>query len=595
MPISFAGANAPARSMREVDWFAKELRRTGYSAAQVTMVVDYHREHGHRLSLSQVLIELGLVGPVEVAKLVATYWGVRFVTGRELIVEGDAHKLIPAGMARSRCALPLARINGTGVRLAVADPGIANFSQVSHALRERGLRGEIVIAPQADITAKLDEIHTSRVTVNDEASVNRFVEAVIREAYEARSSDIYFTPLATSLSIGFKIDGKVMPRHAVTGDRKSAVLNAVKIAANQGKNTAAASSMLDVGDRLRPQDASATRQFGSARVNLRFSSMPVLHGESIVVRLLDQAHGPLSLENLGFSSQMTAYLLPMLLSKDGVIFNCGPTGSGKTTTLYSMVGATNWASRGLAVSTLEDPIEYEISGPIRQSEITERMGWATGLRAILRQAPDIILVGECRDREVAAIAIEASLTGHKLFSTLHTKGGLQGFARLLELGVEPGAICAAVTLFIAQRLAKRVCPNCRKPHPRASWLADQNAALLAESGITTPTFFEGGAGCPQCNGNGFKGRVGMYELVPVWPFQQLVLSKGTNASPAEYAEVVRSYNESVRSAVAERAKNPTASIDDRFANAVPIRPMRDDGIIKAALGITTPEEVWAQS
>lgn len=595
MPINFAGAGAPARSMREVEWFAKELHRTGYSAAQVTMVVDYHREHGHRLSLSQVLIELGLVGPVDVAKLVAAYWGVRFVSGRELVVEGDAHKLIPVGMARSRCALPLARINGTGVRLAVADPGIANFSQVSHALRERGLRGEIVIAPQADITAKLDEIHTSRVTVNDEVSVNRFIEGVIREAYEARASDIYFTPLATSLSIGFKIDGKVMSKHAVPGDRKSAVLNAVKIAANQGKNTAAASSMLDVGDRLRPQDASGTRQFGSSRVNLRFSSMPVLHGESIVVRILDQSAGPLSLENLGFSPQMMAYLLPVLLANEGVIFNCGPTGSGKTTTLYSMVGATNWASRGLAVSTLEEPIEYEFPGPIRQSEITERMGWATGLRAILRQAPNIILVGECRDREVAAIAIEASLTGHKLFSTMHTKGGIQGFSRLLELGVEPGAICAAVTLFIAQRLVRRVCPHCRKPHPRASWLADQNAVLLAESGITAPTFFEGGAGCEQCKGNGFKGRVGIYELVPVWPFQQLVLSKGTNASPTEYAEVVRSYNESVRSAVVARAKNPSAPIDDRFANAVPIRPVRDDGIIKAALGITTPEEIWAQS
>jgi type II secretory ATPase GspE/PulE/Tfp pilus assembly ATPase PilB-like protein len=309
---------------------------------------------------------------------------------------------------------------------------------------------------------------------------------------------------------------------------------------------------MDITEKRLPQDGRAEWRENGRRIHLRLSTLPTVHGESLVVRLLDQAMPAQTFTGLGFTVEQAAALTAALNGPPGLIFLTGPTGSGKTTTLHAALHALD--HRGRVVCALEDPVEYEFIA-IRQTEIREKIGltFAASLRALLRQNPDIMLVGETRDAETAQLAIRAALTGHLVLSTLHTNDALAAVPRLRDLGIEPFLLAAALRLVAAQRLVRRLCPECKAPHPEHARLAEQH-------GIEGAQFFRA-VGCAACRGSGYRGRLGVYEVIPLGKFLPRIAA---NAPFAELATL-------------------------RAAEGIPT--LGQHGLGLAARGLTTPEEV----
>jgi len=334
----------------------------------------------------------------------------------------------------------------------------------------------------------------------DDASVIKFVNQILKEAIELRATDVHFEPFENELRVRYRIDG-ILQEAAIPQDVRrfqAAIVSRLKIL-----------SHLDIAEKRLPQDGRIKLKIEGREIDVRVSVIPMLHGEAVVLRLLDRSAALLGLESLGMSADDRAAFERILGVPHGIVLVTGPTGSGKTTSLYAALSRINTLDR--KIITIEDPIEYHLRG-VNQIQVSLKAGltFARGLRSILRHDPDVILVGEIRDHETAEIAVQASLTGHLVFSTLHTNDAPSALTRLVDMEMEPYLIASSLEAVVAQRLVRVICENCKEPFQPADL-----SALQAELGADMPDVFYKGRGCRECSGTGYLGRIGIFELMIV--------------------------------------------------------------------------------
>lgn len=387
-----------------------------------------------------------------------------------------------------------------------------------------------------------DDVHR----MAEQPTLINLVNLIILEAIQNRTSDIHIEPFETELKVKYRIDGVLIEQPSPPKHLQPALIGRVKIMAH-----------MNIAERYVPQDGHITLRFEGRKVDIRVSTVPTVYGESVVMRILDKSALPLDLKSLGMDETMRGSMDKMIQKPHGMVLVTGPTGSGKTTTLYACLNKLYDPRK--KIITIEDPVEYELSG-INQIPVNPKRGltFATGLRSILRQDPDVIFVGEVRDNETVDIAIRSALTGHLLFSTLHTNDSISSVGRLVDMGAEPFLIASVLEGLLAQRLGRRICRECTKRVP----MTEEVAARIAPDerarfgGMVTV-----GAGCDKCNGTGFKGRLGFYEIARINARLREGISKNLN------------------------------TLDLRKLVDTDFVTMREDGMVKAIAGLTTVEEV----
>jgi general secretion pathway protein E len=397
------------------------------------------------------------------------------------------------------------------------------------------------VRPAGDIDAALDDL----VSLANEAPVVKLVNLLLLEALEARASDVHLETYLGGLRVRYRVDGVLQEAPAPPRRLAAAVVSRLKIMAE-----------LDIAERRVPQDGRIRLRMRDRQVDVRVSTLPTLHGESVVLRLLDKERGRIGLEDLGMAADTLARFVTVIAKPHGIVLSTGPTGSGKTTTLYAAVDRIRTGREKIV--TVEDPVEYELAG-VPQVPVNEKVGltFATALRALLRQDPDIMLIGEIRDQETADIATHAALTGHLVLSTLHTNDAATALTRLIDLGIEPYLVASTVEAVLAQRLVRRICASCRR---RAELTSEQRTALEVTRSSLPDAWV--GEGCGACRGTGYRGRTGIYELLVM--------------------------DEELRSAMHEDA---SAGRLARIAVGKGMRFLREDGVRLIRDGETTAEEV----
>jgi general secretion pathway protein E len=405
---------------------------------------------------------------------------------------------------------------------------------------------ESLDAETVDAAARLSSAE-DLLDVANRPPVIKLVNLMLFEAVQAGASDIHVQPFETRVAVRLRIDGVLFDSFDIPKDMQEEVISRIKIL---GK--------MNIAEKRLPQDGRATVQVADRLIDLRVASLPSSHGERIVIRLLDKSARLYTLTELGMDAATLALFRDVIHLEHGLVLVTGPTGSGKSTTLYAALQEIN--TKDFNVVTLEDPIEYQLDG-ISQTQINVKKGmtFATGLRNVLRQDPDIIMVGEIRDQETAVMAIQSALTGHLVFSTLHTNDAASAVTRMLDLGIEPYLLSSSLLSVMAQRLVRRICSACAVERP----VSPDDRKLLAESEATRAlAALRGGDGCESCRQSGYRGRVGIFELLIV--------------------------NDAIRQQIQSRS-NATAIRDQAVASGM--RILRDDGLAKIASGATTPEEV----
>lgn len=378
-----------------------------------------------------------------------------------------------------------------------------------------------------------------------EAPIIKLVNLIISEALKKRASDIHLEPFEDIVKLRYRVDGILYEQSPPSKNLFPAIITRIKIMAN-----------LNIAERRLPQDGRIRIKLTGREVDIRVSTIPTIYGESLVMRLLDQSSFYLSLEELGFEAEILDLFTKNLDYINGIILVTGPTGSGKTTTLYSCLNRINLPDK--KILTIEDPVEYHMLG-INQMQVNEKIGFsfATGLRSILRQDPDIIMVGEMRDLETAKMGIQASLTGHLVFSTLHTNDSASTIARLLDMGVEDYLAASTLRCILAQRLVRRICLHCKEEYiPQPSEL--KSLGLL---NLQNQLYFRG-AGCEECNYSGYRGRIGIFELLTITPDIEMMITRRKNSSEIKQAVCAQG-----------------------------MRTLRNSGVQKVVNGITTIDEV----
>jgi type II secretory ATPase GspE/PulE/Tfp pilus assembly ATPase PilB-like protein len=398
-----------------------------------------------------------------------------------------------------------------------------------------------------EVEHNLDAIEADDVhRMAEQPTLINLVNLIILEAIQNRTSDIHIEPFETELKVKYRIDGVLVEQPSPPKHLQPALIGRVKIMAH-----------MNIAERYVPQDGHITLRFEGRKVDIRVSTVPTVYGESVVMRILDKSSLPLDLRSLGMNERMRATMDRMIQKPHGMVLVTGPTGSGKTTTLYACLNKLYDPRK--KIITIEDPVEYELSG-INQIPVNPKRGltFATGLRSILRQDPDVIFVGEVRDNETVDIAIRSALTGHLLFSTLHTNDSISSVGRLVDMGAEPFLIASVLEGLLAQRLGRRICKECARKVPLSE---DAAARITAEERARFGGVMTVGAGCDKCNGTGFKGRMGFYEIARINARLREGISKNSNAMDLRRL------------------------LDADFCT------MREDGIQKAVDGLTTIEEV----
>ena len=480
-------------------------------------------------------------------------------------------KRIPIGFARQKRVLGLATESGP-MRVAMADPSdhqtrdvlrrylntsidvyAADDKQLTAVInqaygQQTGAAQEFV--EKLDRATVIDQVQSLQredlLNVADRGPVIKLVNLILFEAVQQQASDIHLQAYEDCLVVRMRIDGALFDMFDLPLRLHEEVVSRVKV---MGR--------MNIAEKRLPQDGRSTVQVGDRVVDLRISTVPASHGERIVIRLLDKSARLYTLGDLGMDERSLHRFERLITVEHGLILVTGPTGSGKSTTLYAALGQLNSAESNII--TLEDPIEYQLEG-ISQIQISEKKGmtFASGLRSVLRQDPDIVMIGEIRDQETAVMAIQSSLTGHLVFSTLHTNDAASAVTRLLDLGIEPYLVGSSLVGVLAQRLVRRVCANCAQP-----WFpSDSELETLASSGDHTSPRYLKGAGCDACRGTGYRGRVGCFELLTV--------------------------NDEIRRLVQAQA---TAAQINEAARRAGMRSLFNDGLTKVAAGLTTLEEV----
>jgi len=453
----------------------------------------------------------------------------------KLEVSPEIIRLLPAEFVKRHCLLPVAVRNGT-LHVATAAPG--NQRVIDDIRLISGLEVEEMAAPADEINAKISEcyqvtvekmienldpektngevknLHDIEVMANEPTVVN-LVNLIISTALRERASDIHLVPFENSLELRYRVDGLLQVNPPPPKHLHAALVSRIKIMAD-----------MNIAERFMPQDGHIQINHRGARVDIRVGTMPTIYGESLVMRLLEKNSKVATAEELGLEAARARLLSQLVEKPHGLFLATGPTGSGKTTTLYSVLQSIYTPE--LKILTIEDPVEYELPGvaqiPVRPSR---NFTFATGLRSILRQDPDVVMVGEIRDSETAEIAIRAALTGHQVFSTLHTNDATGAVTRLLDMGVEAFLIASSLEGVLAQRLVRRICPACRGETSVAPALRDKLEAL---SGRRIEGSFFLGRGCEECRNTGYRGRIGIFELLSLTPeLKEMILQKRSNA------------------------------------------------------------------
>jgi len=522
--------------------------------------------------IGQILVDLGFVSAEVVSDYLATEAEAKVVNLHRVSIDPAVLRLIPLDTAKRFRALPLSR-KDHALTVALADP--LNVVAIDTLGQITGCSIEVVTAPERDILNSLDlhyhttgtieesidrileekteeqptpeEITDIEAGAAEDAPVIQLVTQIITRAVNSGASDIHFEPEERMMRIRTRVDGILYQDLLIPKAMQSAVSTRMKILAD-----------LDVAETRVPQDGRATISVGGRPVNLRVSSLPTAFGENVVARILDPSAQVVSLPALGFAPDVTKQFVTAINQPYGVILVTGPTGSGKTTTLYAVLKEVS--TMEVSVFTLEDPIEYRMR-VIRQTQVKEEIGltFSNGLRALLRQDADVILVGETRDTETAQLMVRAALTGHLVFSTLHTNDAPGAIPRLIDMGVEPYLLPASLLAVLAQRLVRTVCSECKQPIADPAQVFKE---LKIEPPPGMPVQLWHGTGCPECKQSGFKGRQGIFELMTI--------------------------DETFHDPIVKRAG---AQEYFRLAREQGMRTMFEDGVRKSIEGRTTVEEL----
>ncbi len=518
-----------------------------------------------------------MVRPADVTQAKAAHFGAEVVQLSGIKIEDDVIAAIPRHIAKKYRVVPVYKHDGT-LTVAIADPSdLATIDSLTHLLhaeitlqvasepdieaalgRYYGGRGDSVVdhmiqeitkgeveiaVPQGDIATGGDS-----ATVEGDAPLIRLVNQIITDAFKMRASDIHLEPLAKRFRLRYRVDGMLHEMKSPPKRLQPSIIARLKIQSN-----------MSIAEHRIPQDGRIQTTVGANKlIDLRVSCLPTNHGESIVMRILDKEGLRVGLAELGFLSDDQQSIEKLISLPDGLFLVTGPTGSGKTTTLYSCLHFINRPDR--KIITVEDPVEYVLAG-INQVQVSEAVGltFSSALRAILRQAPNIIMIGEIRDLETASIAINASLTGHLVFSTLHTNDAPGAVTRLIDIGVKPFLVASSTRALLAQRLVRKICKKCGAP-----WAPpDAELKALGIDPATTPeATFRKGKGCDNCSNTGCRGRMGIFEVFVI--------------------------DDDARKLIYDKV--PTSVLRAR-AREMGMRTLREDGVRKVLAGLTTPDEV----
>jgi type IV pilus assembly protein PilB len=537
--------------------------------ADLKRALEEQQRTGERLG--EVLKSLGLGSQEAIAAAMAQQLDIEYVRLHEAPPDPSMLLLVPEPLARRHQVMPL-RGDGRALVVGMVDPldilavddirrhvgreivaAIITLDDFHRAIAEYpsatttadALISEIV--PITSFGAAPEESREALLAVATEAPIIRLVNLIILEAVRKKVSDIHVEPQEKHTRIRFRIDGVLYPAMTPPAHVHAALVSRVKIVSN-----------LDIAERRVPQDGRIDLKVEGREISLRVSTIPTMFGEKVVMRVLDKSNAVVALDRLGLAPDDVRRIEQLVSQPYGIMLVTGPTGSGKTTSLYAMLNRLNKPE--VNIMTIEDPVEYQLSG-INQVAINHRAGltFSTGLRSFLRQDPDIIMVGEIRDEETARIAIQASLTGHFVLSTLHTNDAPSSIVRLTDMGVEPFLVASSVAGVVAQRLVRILCDRCRETYEPSLDLIHRLG--LPEDG--GPYTFHKKVGCPSCNHAGYRGRVGIYEILPMTAeLRRLIVSRAGGAE--------------IRDA----------------AIAAGMRTLREDGLAKVLAGVTTADELF---
>jgi type IV pilus assembly protein PilB len=521
------------------------------------------RERG--LPLDRAIVELGVVTSDQLARALADRHGLLHLDLANVQPDPAVLSTLGADEARTYQAVPVARIDGA-VLVAVADPSNALIAEDLAMLTRSKVK--LAVAAREDVQTRLASMtrldEAVKQATPDEAEVDEAVDlvdlrsgsedgpvialvnTVLAQAIERRASDVHFSPMTHGMRVRFRIDGVLQETATVPKALVPGLVSRIKVMAE-----------LDIAERRMPQDGRVTLTIDGRRVDLRAVTLPSVHGESVVLRILDRDDGVITLDRLGMQEEDRERFERAFRKPYGAILATGPTGSGKSTSLYAALQRLNTSDRHIV--TIEDPVERQLDG-VTQVQVSQRRGmtFANGLRSMMRADPDVIMVGEIRDAETAKIAVESALTGHLVLSTLHTNDAPTAVTRLLEMGVEPFLVASAIDCVVAQRLARTLCSACRQPVTVSGDLIRQHGVAFADDEVE---LFEA-VGCARCGDTGYRGRLGLYEVMII--------------------------DETIRGLIVERA--PIEAIS-RAAVAGGMRRLREDGIAKVLAGRTTLAEV----
>jgi len=556
-----AGLTAPSRRNGRKPRLGDVIVKLGYAERElVEAAAAQARETGKQLG--RFLIDAGVIDSRKLARALAERYGLDHVDLNAFEVDRGATGLIDVSAARRFRAVPVAFVDEGTVLVATADP--ANLHAVDDISMLTGYEVRRAVTSPEDVEALIGQLSRLDDAVHevdesedepapvivlrqsaDEAPVVKLVHSIIADAVDRRASDIHFDPRKGDMQVRFRVDGVVcesttVPRRLVPG-----LISRVKIMAE-----------LDISERRVPQDGRVGLGLDGRHVDIRVATLPVVRGEAMVMRVLDKGRMVLDLDGLGMASDDRERFERSIRGTHGAVLVTGPTGSGKSTTLYAALDVVNSPEK--TIITIEDPVEYEVEG-VKQVQVNHRTGlsFAAGLRSMIRADPDVLMVGEIRDRETAQIAIESALTGHLVLSTLHTNDAPMTVARLIDMGIEPFLVASGLECVVAQRLARRLC-DCRVP-------VTLEAERLAENGFDAADgeleAFEP-AGCVRCAQTGFRGRTGLYELMPV--------------------------SDEIRRLIVDK---PSADDLAELAVSQGMRRLQEDGLEKVRQGVTSVAEV----
>jgi len=520
-----------------------------------------------------LLLANKLIRPADVTQAKAAQFGAEVIQLAGIKIPDEVISIIPRHIAKKYRVIPVFKTDGK-VAIAIADPSDLNtIDTLTHLLNAEI---ELRVASEPDIEAALgryyggrgdtvvdkaiqeltqSEVETAVITglgddggaVDADAPLIRLVNQIIVDAFKMRASDIHLEPLSKKFRLRYRIDGVMQEMKAPPKRLQSAIITRLKIQSN-----------MSISEHRIPQDGRIQSKVGAKLIDLRVSCLPTNHGESIVMRILDKEGLKLGLPELGFFTDDQQTFERIISLPDGILLVTGPTGSGKTTTLYSCLHFINRPDR--KIITVEDPVEYILAG-INQVQVNETVGltFAAALRSILRQAPNIVMIGEIRDLETASIAINASLTGHLVFSTLHTNDAPSAVTRLMDIGVKPFLVASSTRCLMAQRLVRKICKKCAAPYQPTE--GEMHALSLTPEMVQNGTL-QKGRGCNDCTNTGHRGRFGIFEIFVI--------------------------DDETRKLIYDKA---TASVLRAHAREMGMRTLREDGIRKVLAGLTTAEEV----